>query len=137
MKARHKQLNLLLCQRCVSLTHGKMVPGVQDFSQRRASDKDLPKVHLDHVMERRAGVVWCGWVGGGEKGMLGHMQVWERPFPTVWHSAQSNQTATPLPINIIAARQSYTRRSPSLRMAWVETLTSPTACGRCCSRPRS
>lgn len=47
LKAKHKQLNLLLCQRCVALTHGRMVPGVKEWSQnRQSSDEELPKMLL-------------------------------------------------------------------------------------------
>jgi nitric-oxide synthase len=33
-KARHKQFDHLLCARCQELSHGKMVPGVEDFAQK-------------------------------------------------------------------------------------------------------
>lgn len=32
-KARHRQLDHLLCVRCQDLSHGKMIPGVEDFAQ--------------------------------------------------------------------------------------------------------
>jgi nitric-oxide synthase len=33
-KARHKQFDQLLCTRCQDLSHGKMIPGVEDFVQK-------------------------------------------------------------------------------------------------------
>lgn len=33
-KARHKQFDQLLCVRCQGLSHGKMIPGVEDFAQK-------------------------------------------------------------------------------------------------------
>ena len=33
-KARHKQYDHLLCARCQELSHGKMIPGVEDFAQK-------------------------------------------------------------------------------------------------------
>uniref|UniRef100_A0A061RY59 Nitric-oxide synthase, plant n=1 Tax=Tetraselmis sp. GSL018 TaxID=582737 RepID=A0A061RY59_9CHLO len=44
IKARHRQLNTALCHRCVALTHGEMVPGVEDFSLRDAENR--PRILL-------------------------------------------------------------------------------------------
>lgn len=37
-KAEYKQYDQLLCSRCVSLSHGRMIPGVMDLHQQATHD---------------------------------------------------------------------------------------------------
>lgn len=48
-KARHRQFDQLICTRCQSLSHGEMIPGVEDFAQK----VDYAKEGENHVSMKR------------------------------------------------------------------------------------
>lgn len=70
-KARHRQFDQLICTRCQSLSHGAMIPGVEDFAQKvdyekegqnnvnmkRLATPQQLRIELQRVRESRALIV--------------------------------------------------------------------------------
>ncbi|KIY95277.1 Putative nitric oxide synthase [Monoraphidium neglectum] len=51
LKARHKQLNQVLCERCAGLCNGAMIPAVEDFTQKKQLLEESRK--LQELFERQ------------------------------------------------------------------------------------
>ncbi|KAI8474444.1 MAG: hypothetical protein J3K34DRAFT_518182 [Monoraphidium minutum] len=65
VKARHKQLNQVLCERCSGLCNGAMIPAVEDFTQKQALAAEARK--LQQLLERQQEEGGSGGgAGGGE-----------------------------------------------------------------------